>query len=174
MSAVLDLLQTLPPSFAQRDLTQMPLDIAAAKDGYAIWKSLFEQAQEEQAVMQSEKHKPRLALLPGGPAAFDTVSKSGGAIELQRTAATDPINAASPIATAESINVFVQGAAVSIVVRDNTLSEQEAMRCGFETARRLTGQGAALQQLTLNGQTLYRQQDAANAGTAPRALVFAC
>ncbi len=72
----------------------------------------------------------------------------------------------------DTVSVFVQGTAVAIVVRDAGMSQPDALRCGFETARWLTGRGAALQQLTLNGRVLYQQQ--ARSEPATRALVFAC
>lgn len=77
----------------------------------------------------------------------------------------------------ESVSVFVQGMAVSIVVRDAVLSEHEALRSGFETARRLTGQRASLAQLTLNGRVAYQKQgvpDPVVAGHAGPSLVFSC
>ena len=72
----------------------------------------------------------------------------------------------------DSVSVFLQGGTVSIVVRDATLSAHDAVYCGFETARQLTGHRSALSRLTLNGQTLYQRQ-AAGAQVAP-ALLFAC
>jgi hypothetical protein len=59
-----------------------------------------------------------------------------------------------PVAT-EAISVFVHGLAVAVVIRDCALSAQEALHCAFETARELTGRRAALEHLTLNGQTVY-------------------
>ena len=88
--------------------------------------------------------------------------------------AAAPADAPDPMP--DSVNVFVRGAAVSITVRDPAMSAHEAVRCGFETARRLTGQRAALQQLTLNGHTLYQNSDAPaleQARPGP-VLVFAC
>lgn len=100
----------------------------------------------------------------------DARAQSGG-----RFASTTMTATASP-ARAESINVFVQGAAVSIVVRDTGASTEEALHCAFETARELTGQRAALQRLTLNGRILYQQQgDAVRSDLTPfSALAFAC
>src|SRR5581483_7561244 len=65
-------------------------------------------------------------------------------------------SSAEPLA--ESVRVFVQGPAVAIVVRDATISDQDAVSCAFETARELTGLRSSLQQLTLNGRTLYQRQ----------------
>jgi hypothetical protein len=65
-------------------------------------------------------------------------------------------SSAEPLA-AESVRVFVQGPAVAIVVRDATISDQDAVYCAFETARELTGLRSSLQQLTLNGRTLYQR-----------------
>jgi hypothetical protein len=83
--------------------------------------------------------------------------------------------AESTAVSAESVLVFVRGALVTIVVRDATIAEEDALQGAFETARELTGQRAALQQLTLNGRTLY-QQGETSASTAPAsaAWVFAC
>ncbi|MEO8152134.1 MAG: hypothetical protein ABI605_03615 [Rhizobacter sp.] len=75
-------------------------------------------------------------------------------------------------AAGDSVSVHVQGTAVSIVVRDAALSEQEALRLGFETARRLTGQRASLAQLTLNGHVAYQQPGASD--EVGSALVFIC
>lgn len=78
--------------------------------------------------------------------------------------------------SADSVNVFVRGADVAIVVRDAGISEQQALHCAFETARKLTGQRAALQQLVLNGRTLYQQPGDSRMHDSARSssLVFAC
>jgi hypothetical protein len=82
-------------------------------------------------------------------------------------------------ASAELVNVFVQGAAVAIVVRDMELSAEEALHCAFATARELIGERAALAQLTLNGRTVY-QRDVGESDPMHRfeqcesLLVFAC
>ena len=78
---------------------------------------------------------------------------------------------------AESARVFVHGAAVTVVVRNSTLSDQDAINTAFETARELTGQRSALSHLTLNGRTLYQQADAAaqeRGATSGPNFVFAC
>jgi hypothetical protein len=76
---------------------------------------------------------------------------------------------------AASVDVFVRNAAVSIVVRDPSLSEQEALRCAFETTQRLTGQRSTLRQLMLNGRTLYQRDDASTSQSASAStLAFAC
>jgi hypothetical protein len=86
----------------------------------------------------------------------------------------------SPVATeqsaADSVNVFVHGSAVAIVVRDPAISDHEAVQCAFETARKLTGQGTGLVQLTLNGRILYQQpiQSPTTGALPSAALVFAC
>lgn len=64
---------------------------------------------------------------------------------------------AQETAARESVNVFFRGTAVAIVVRDGTISQHQALCCAFQTARELTGEGAALEQLILNGRVLYRQ-----------------
>lgn len=90
-------------------------------------------------------------------------------------AASAQPSSAEPLA-AESVRVFLQGPAVAIVVRDATISDQDAVYCAFETARRLTGLRSSLRQLTLNGRTLYQRQiDSGMRAAPPRgALVFAC
>lgn len=81
-----------------------------------------------------------------------------------------------PPGVADSVNVFVQGTAVAIVVRDATLSDQDAVTCAFETARQLTGHSEALQSLTLNGRTLYQQKIQADPrlASSPPTLLFDC
>ena len=76
----------------------------------------------------------------------------------------------------ESVSVYVRDSLVAIVVRDASLTDQNAMQCAFATAQALTGQRAALQRLTLNGKILYQQPpdlSASPAGAAP-VLTFAC
>jgi hypothetical protein len=84
-------------------------------------------------------------------------------------------SSAEPLA--ESVRVFVQGPAVAIVVRDATISDQDAVSCAFETARELTGLRSSLQQLTLNGRTLYQRQIDSGPREAPPGgafVFFAC
>jgi len=90
-------------------------------------------------------------------------------------AATVQPSSAEPPA-AESVRVFVQGSAVAIVLRDAGISDRDAVSCAFETARQLTGLHSSLQQLTLNGRTLYQRQiDSGMRESPPHgALVFAC
>jgi hypothetical protein len=82
---------------------------------------------------------------------------------------------AAPSASQEAVVVSVRGTAVSIVVRDTAVSDEEALQCAFETARDLVGTRMALHQLTLNGRTLYRQ-DSAGGDSRPElcGLLFAC
>jgi hypothetical protein len=68
-------------------------------------------------------------------------------------------------ASAETVSVFSQGTGIAIVVRDRSLSPEEALRSAFETAQQLTGRRSALGLLTLNGQVLYQQ--ASSASQAP-------
>ena len=92
--------------------------------------------------------------------------------------AAPPSSAATAQAgSADSVSVFLQGSAVAIVVRDAAMSEQDAVRRGFETARVLTGQSAALAHITLNGRTVYQQHGEMNESGPRRAgcvLMFAC
>jgi len=110
-----------------------------------------------------------LKAAPVGAPAPSTQQESVG-----RTSPHTP-GAAEQAHGTESVRVFLDGATVSIVVRNATLSPQAALRDAFETARELAGERAALQELTLNGRTLYRQ-DATDAACAPSATVvtFVC
>lgn len=101
----------------------------------------------------------------------DAARTRSGAATAPQTIATQ-----MPSVATESLNVFVQGATVAIVVRDAQLSDEGALQCAFETARALTGQRAGLRQLTLNGRTVYQQQPEALTPSALRVceLVFAC
>jgi hypothetical protein len=87
---------------------------------------------------------------------------------------------AQPVATdkdqpaAESVNVLLSGASVAVVVRDATLSEARALRAAFETVHELTGKRSALEQLVLNGRTLYRQPAPARTGNVAGTVFFAC
>jgi hypothetical protein len=76
----------------------------------------------------------------------------------------------------ESVSVFVRGDAVSVVVRDASLCEDEAMRCAFQVAAELHGRRAALAAVTLNGRTVYRQSSPARQGieSSSSTLMFAC
>jgi len=70
----------------------------------------------------------------------------------------------------EVVSIVLEGAQVSIIVRNGDLSETKALRTAFETARELTGRSASLQQLTLNGRVLYEQ---AVTDHAPDGILFA-
>jgi hypothetical protein len=70
----------------------------------------------------------------------------------------------------EVVSIVLEGAQVSIIVRNGELSETEALRAAFQTARELTGRSASLQQLTLNGRVLYEQ---AVTDHAPSGILFA-
>ncbi len=70
--------------------------------------------------------------------------------------------AAHEPAAAEAVSVFSHGTGIAIVVRDNSLSREEALRCAFETARQLTGRRSTLELLTLNGRILYQQAAASH------------
>ena len=73
----------------------------------------------------------------------------------------------------EVISIILEGAHVSIVVRDVGLTEAQALRTAFETARELTGRAASLQQLTLNGRVLYQQSNTMDVAQSADVL-FAC
>jgi hypothetical protein len=80
------------------------------------------------------------------------------------------------VPASDSINVFVHGEAVSIVVRDPALSQQQAIETAFAAARDLTGRADTLRLLTLNGRTLYRQSSVAGMQrpSCPATLAFTC
>jgi hypothetical protein len=71
----------------------------------------------------------------------------------------------------EIVSIILEGAQVSIIVRNGELSEAEALRTAFETARELTGRSSSLQQLTLNGRVLYEQS--IRSDSAPGGILFA-
>lgn len=97
--------------------------------------------------------------------------------ELHGGSASDPSyreRAATPL-TRDSVNVFVNGLAVTVIVRDAEIPASAALQCAFETARELTGRRAALQRLTLNGRMLYQSRSVE--GSLPSklpALLFEC
>jgi hypothetical protein len=70
------------------------------------------------------------------------------------------VEPAPEIAPAEAVSVFSHGTGIAIVVRDSSLSREEALRCAFETAQQLTGRRATLALLTVNGRILYQQVSA--------------
>jgi hypothetical protein len=74
---------------------------------------------------------------------------------------------------AEVVSVVLEGNDVSIFVRDSGLTESEALRTAFQTARELTGRSTSLQQLTLNGRVLYQQPTLAY-DARPGDVLFSC
>lgn len=106
---------------------------------------------------------PALATPPHSPDVFETA-------QVLQQVWLRAAAGALPTAAAESVNVFVSGAAVAVVVRNASLSDEGALRCAFETARELTGESAALEQLTLNGRTVYYRGESRR---KPAALVAA-
>lgn len=104
--------------------------------------------------------------------AFDTESAS---FDAGRSAARPQDVAQHAAPASEFVSVFQHGAGVTVVVRDSTLSETEAMRCAFEAARELTGKRSSLQQVTVNGRVLYEQQSPApDAAPGSATFAFAC
>jgi hypothetical protein len=106
----------------------------------------------------------------GSPAAnADGILAAGGNVRLSGTrgATEETASTAQPkpacvapapeTAPAEAVSVFSHGTGIAIVVRDSSLSREEALRCAFETAQQLTGRRATLALLTVNGQILYQQ-----------------
>jgi hypothetical protein len=83
----------------------------------------------------------------------------------------------APAPASSAVSVFTHGDAIAIVARDATLSDPQALQLAFEVAQQVSGQRSALQHLTLNGRTVYRQgPGAAQDAASPQAarLVFAC
>jgi hypothetical protein len=93
--------------------------------------------------------------------------------ERARPADVAPRARAPSADTGEAVNVFVQQGVVAIAVRNARLTDDEALRCAFETACTLAGERAALQELTLNGRTVYRQSPPPDSAASPT-LAFAC
>ncbi len=121
--------------------------------------------------------------VPAAPLPAVVKSRFGADTGAEMTAShepeAEPRTAAAAMATppdesTESVSVFVHGdSRVTVVVRDAELSDLQAVRSAFETARQLTGQGNALRQLTLNGRALYRQDDDVVPAAGPT-MTFAC
>ncbi len=109
------------------------------------------------------KQAPALATTPHSPGVFQTTQVLQ---QVWPRAATGALRTA----VAESVNVFVSGTVVAVVVRNANLSDEGALQCAFETARELTGESAALEQLTLNGRTVYHRGESRR---KPAALVAA-
>jgi hypothetical protein len=141
--------------------SQGTLDPERAADLCAMWKAEFDDSATDTIAVAAPAPSPILKL----------VIVSDRAEPVTRSAALQANDTAPQSVASEWINVFVHGAAVAVVVRNTSLSAKDALNCAFETARELTGQRGALQELTLNGKTIYRQP--ANAGRE-RAALFAC
>lgn len=142
-------------------------------------------ADEPQVVMQSDVADaagPAEAGGPTHPGATNNLAAGASTCEVQEPRAVlqariaDASIGAAYCVPAESARVFVHGAVVTVVVRNSTLSDQDAINIAFETARELTGQRSALVHLTLNGRTLYQQAEAADTrgATSGPNFVFAC
>jgi hypothetical protein len=71
------------------------------------------------------------------------------------------------------VSVVIDGRAVAITVRDDAVSDHEALHAAFEAARIVMGEGRALRELTLNGRLLYRRAGGEE-GPAPPPGSFAC
>jgi hypothetical protein len=112
-----------------------------------------------------------LAPTPDVSSAGDRESISDVAVRVHYVRSVSaPLNGA---VQPEVVSIILDGANVSIIVRDAGLTEGEALRTAFETARELTGKSGSLLQLTLNGRVLYQQansRDLAPSGD----ILFAC
>jgi hypothetical protein len=142
-----------------------PVDSASWSEAAPYSARQSDGARTDSAPQRFKEWRPSLAVavLQRPP----PMERLGQAAEAGGTQLLRPIpdsNAtAQETAARESVNVFFRGTAVAIVVRDGTISQHQALCCAFQTARELTGEGAALEQLILNGRVLYRQHDAARA-----------
>ena len=173
MNPVALMLPIILPTSADQNPMQMPFDAQSAEEVFAIWKSVFERKRaNEEPVMGTAQQMPGL-LNASQPVAPATDFSSHAVLQ---TLAVQSVGKPAAGASADSINVCLQGAAVAIAVRDASLTEEDALHCAFETARTLTGRSAGLQQLTLNGRILYHQASEPTpvASQPSSVLVFAC
>jgi hypothetical protein len=90
------------------------------------------------------------------------VSTQAAAEEIESSSEAASSQPSPQAASAETVSVFSQGTGIAIVVRDKSLSPEEALRSAFDTAQQLTGRRSALGLLTLNGQVLYQQASSAS------------
>jgi hypothetical protein len=107
------------------------------------------------------------------PVHANDMSPAPLSMERAPAARTTPRLLASTEVADEIVSVFVQRGTVAITVRNAALTDDEALRCAFETARTLAGEPAALRELTLNGRTVYLHSPHQGSAAAPT-LVFAC
>lgn len=135
------------------------------------------------AEIQGSSAPPLLSRSPGAAAEPISEPRAAWATDIATATAGAPrmveetsLGEATGPTVADSVNVFVYGSAVAIVVRDSSIPDHEAVHCAFETARTLTGQRTGLARLTLNGRILYQQpiQAPADRRPASAALAFAC
>ena len=219
------------PGSATREPSREPGDAVRARELYAAWKSIFENARPAQpgaarspAAEASTLREPGaahslqgdhiddagpkiiLALRPARLNANSEVLAGAGAIRTRASAAApkivnapaamphamadesrlEPANVAVRIhyvrsaqappaaeAQPEAVTIVLSGEDVTIVVRDTGLTDSEALRTAFRTARELTGRSTSLQQLTLNGRVLYQQADRADLAPSGGVL-FSC
>lgn len=75
----------------------------------------------------------------------------------------------------ESVTILTEDGAISIVVRDTTISDRRALESALAVASELRGTASALRRLTLNGQIIY-QLDADTTVDRRRdpAVLFSC
>ena len=166
------------PPASRMDSAPIQEPVSASSTSIALLKSRA--GESVTAVTDESPHAADPEVSAGAITAAATSKARGIADDVQNS---QPVARLAPIASfnspsfgAESVTVAMHGTNVDIVVRDATISEQEAVHCAFETVRRLTGQRAGLHELTLNGRIVYqrRSDSAERVATAQSFLVFAC
>lgn len=77
---------------------------------------------------------------------------------------------------AESVRVFQDARGLQVVVRHVGLAPQSAVWCALETARQLTGDRRALQQVLLNGRSVYESSSTERSSrpAAAAVVLFTC
>jgi hypothetical protein len=173
---------------AQRDSADLPVEAHPAASGAAD-AIVMAPAVRDDTVTVPEPSARSAALSDANPRASSAASpivsvaivyapsSDAEAVppSVERARATDAAHRplAPSVDADEAVNVFVRPRAVAIAVRNATLTDDEALRCAFETASALAGERAALRELTLNGRTVYRQSSLPDSAASPT-LVFAC
>lgn len=165
MSAAACLLQSALP-ISPNSPAQQPRVADGLAEMAALWKSVFESSR-------------RLSGADGGTAS-KAHEPTPSSVRMQTLDAQAAISAAGlenalQADAADSVRVYVDGAAVAIVVRDAALSQQDAVRYAFDTAQQLTGQRSSLSRLTVNGRTLYHAATSeSHAAASSSTRFFAC
>lgn len=147
----------------QRVCEPMRLEAAAAPASDSEFPPLPMKARTAPAV-DIEPMPQAHATIDATEAASDTALR----IHFVRALSAPPDREPQP----EAVSIVLEGSEVSIIVRDNGLSESDALRAAFGTARALTGRPDSLHQLTLNGRVLYQHTSRVDAPAAD--VLFSC